>query len=41
MDAVRLSWSPDPELRGFFKGTTNCLSALMAAERNDDVLALL
>jgi hypothetical protein len=28
-------------LRGFFKGTTNCLSALVAAERYDDVLALL
>ncbi len=41
VEGVRLSWSPDPNLRGFFKGTTNCLSALVAAERYDDVLALL
>lgn len=38
---VRMSWSPDPKLRGFFKGTSNCLSALVAAERYDEVLALL
>lgn len=38
---VRMSWSPDPKLRGFFKGTSNCLSALVAAERYDAVLALL
>jgi len=38
---VRLAWSPDPTRRGFFKGTSNCLSALVAAERYDDVLALL
>jgi len=41
IDTVKLAWSPDPNLRGFFKGTTNCLSALVAAERYDDVLALL
>jgi hypothetical protein len=38
---VKLAWSPDPNLRGFIKGTANCLSALVAAERFDDVLALL
>jgi hypothetical protein len=38
---VKRAWSPDPSLRGFFKGDTNCLSALVAAERYDDVLALL
>lgn len=38
---VRQAWSPDPNSRGFFKGTTNCLSALVAAKRYDDVLALL
>ncbi|ATB51305.1 hypothetical protein [Corallococcus macrosporus] len=38
---VRLAWSPSSDLRGFFKGTTNCLSALVAAGRHDDVLALL
>jgi hypothetical protein len=41
IDGVKLAWSPDPSLRGFFKGTTNCLSALVAAERYDDVLTLL
>ena len=29
----RMAWSPNPNLRGFFTGTTNCLSALLAAER--------
>lgn len=37
----RMAWSPDPNLRGFFKGTTNCLSALLAAGRYDELLALL
>lgn len=41
LETAKLAWSPDPSLRGFFKGTTNCLSALVAAERHDDVLALL
>lgn len=41
IDICRIAWSPDPELRGFFKGTTNCLSALLAAERHDELLALL
>jgi hypothetical protein len=37
----KMAWSPDPNLRGFFKGTTNCLSALLAAERHDELFALL
>jgi hypothetical protein len=37
----RRAWSPDPSLRGFFKGTTNCLSALLAAGRHDELLDLL
>ena len=37
----QMAWSPDPELRGFFKGTTNCLSALLAAERYEELLALI
>ena len=41
IDTVKLAWSPDPSLRAFFKGTPSCLSALVAAERYDDVLALL
>ena len=38
---TRSAWNPDPELRGYFKGTTNCLSALLAAERYEELLALL
>lgn len=34
-------WSPDAEGRGYFKGTTACLSALLAAERYEDILELL
>ena len=37
----KMAWSPDPNLRGSFKGTTNCLSALLAAERYDELLELL
>jgi hypothetical protein len=37
----KMAWSPDPSLRGFFKGTTNCLSALLAAQSYEDVLGLL
>ncbi len=38
---VRLAWSPDPALRGYFKGTTACLSALLRAGRNQEILELL
>jgi hypothetical protein len=38
---VQMAWSPDPNRRGFFKGTSNCLSALLAAERYGEVLSLL
>ena len=41
LGTCKMAWSPDPELRGFFKGTTNCLSALLAAERYDELLTLL
>jgi tetratricopeptide (TPR) repeat protein len=41
LGTCKMAWSPDPNLRGFFKGTTNCLSALLAAERYDELLALL
>ena len=37
----KMAWSPDPNLRGFFKGTTSCLSALLAAERYRELLELL
>lgn len=41
LGSTRMAWSPDPSLRGFFKGTTPCLSALLAARRHDELLALL
>lgn len=41
IDLVKLAWSPEPNRRGLFKSTINCLSALVAAERYDDVLTLL
>lgn len=34
-------WSPDTEGRGYFEGTTACLSALLAAGRYEDILELL
>jgi tetratricopeptide (TPR) repeat protein len=37
--AVRLSWSP--EHRGYFRGTTACLSCLLAAGRHQDLLELI
>ncbi|MBL6968566.1 MAG: hypothetical protein ISR62_09120 [Desulfobacteraceae bacterium] len=41
MPPVRMSWGPDPELRGYYKGTTACLSALLKAGREEEILALL
>lgn len=38
---VEMAWSPDPELRGFFHGTTACLSALLRAARYEEILTLL
>src|SRR4026208_2258370 len=38
---VEMAWSPDPKRRGFFHGTTACLSALLRAKRYDALLALL
>jgi tetratricopeptide (TPR) repeat protein len=37
---VKMALSPDPQLRGFFHGTTACLSALFRAGRYEEVLAL-
>lgn len=37
----RMAWSDDPSLRGYFKGTINCLSALLASGRHEELLALL
>jgi hypothetical protein len=38
---LRLSWSPDPKLRGYFSGTPACLSSLYAAGRYQELLELL
>ena len=39
LPALRLSWSP--EHRGYFKGTTPCLSCLLAAGRHQELLDLI
>jgi hypothetical protein len=41
LETCKRAWSPDPGMRGYFKGTTNCLSALLAAERYAEILELL
>ena len=45
LDTCKAAWSPVANSRGYFsgyfKGTANCLSALLAAERYDELLALL
>lgn len=41
LEPTRLALSPDRTLRGFFRGTTACLSALYRAERYDLMVALL
>jgi hypothetical protein len=38
---VQMALSPDPQLRGYFHGTTACLSALFQAGRHEEILALL
>jgi tetratricopeptide (TPR) repeat protein len=38
---VEMARSPDPEIRGFFHGTTACLSALLRAGRYEEILGLL
>jgi hypothetical protein len=38
---VEMALSPDPGLRGFFHGTTACLSALFRAGRHEEILGLL
>ncbi len=41
LSASQMAWSPDPNLRGFFSGTSNCLSALYVAGRYEELLELL
>jgi hypothetical protein len=38
---VRMAWSSEPGLHGYFKGTSACLSALCKADRNEELLELL
>lgn len=38
---TRMALSPDDGLRGYYRGTTGCLSALYAAKRYTDILELL
>ena len=38
---VELAWSPDPAIRGYFRGTVACLSSLLAACRYEELLALI
>lgn len=38
---VEMAFSPDPRLRGYFHGTTACLSALFRAGRHAEILTLL
>ncbi len=37
----RMAFDPDPSVRGYFHGTTVCLSALLAAGRHQEILDLL
>jgi hypothetical protein len=37
----RMAFDPDPNVRGYFHGTTVCLSALLAAARHQEILDLL
>ncbi|MDY6953020.1 MAG: hypothetical protein SWE60_16040 [Thermodesulfobacteriota bacterium] len=41
IDGVRMTWGPDPELRGYCKETAACLSALLKAGRNAEIMELL
>ena len=36
-----MAWGAERQLRGFFQGTTNCLSALLTAGRHQELLELL
>jgi hypothetical protein len=38
---VRMAWNSETGLRGYFKGTSACLSALCTAGRNEELLDLL
>jgi len=41
IDSTRMALSPDPEMRGYFSGSSACLSALLKAERYQELMALI
>ncbi len=41
LDITRMALSPDPNLRGHYHGTPACLSALLHAQRYDELIELL
>ena len=41
IDAVRMTWGARPEMGNYFKGTSACLSALLKAGRNAEIMELL
>ncbi|MEA3470328.1 MAG: hypothetical protein U9R24_01265 [Thermodesulfobacteriota bacterium] len=41
IDAVRITWGARPEMGNYFKGTSACLSALLKAGRNAEIMELL
>lgn len=38
IDTTRMALSPDPARRGYFRGTSACLSALFRAERYEEIM---
>ncbi len=41
LSATRMALSPDPKTRGFYQGTSVCLSALYTASRYDEIIDLI
>ncbi len=41
IDICRTALNPDPDIRGFFAGTTNCLDCLFAAGRYQEIIELI
>lgn len=41
VETLKMAWNPDPAQRGYFPGTTACLSSFLAAGRYQELLALL
>jgi hypothetical protein len=41
IEGVRMTWGPNQEMTGYYKGTAACLSALFTAGRNTEIMELL